>query len=186
MFKAKVLLVIYGKWVSSTGPNQYDPCSASQKHFFKFYRANPLRKTAILAHLYLASMTFTNISNVICMVIYWPDVLYIGLCMNFSHSWWIGSQNDNNSSTPLLISGILSSIWGDSPQLSFCISESECTPGFRETLCNDAIADQVALSQCEPVRKWKWATESCKMASGESVTEGEILRFMINNIIFSI
>lgn len=36
MFKAKVLLVIYGKWVSSTGPNQYDPCSASQKHFLSF------------------------------------------------------------------------------------------------------------------------------------------------------
>lgn len=96
-------------------------------------------------------------------------------CRGISHSVWVGSQNDKDSHTPLLLFGLLSSLWGDSLQLSISISESERTPGNRKTLCNIATADQVALPRCKPVGQWKCAAESWKMASGESVTEGEIL-----------
>lgn len=180
MFKSKVLLVIYSKWVSCTGPNQYAPCSASQKPF-KFTVQTPYGKQQYWH-------TFIWCPWPLQTSLTWSAWLFIDqmsfilvFALIFSHSWWIGIQNDNNSHTPLLIFGFLSSIWGDSPQLFFSISQSECTSWFRETLFNVTVADQVALSRCEPVRKWKCASESCKMASGESVTEGEVLRCMFTN-----
>lgn len=119
-------------------------------------------------YLYLVSMTFKNISNIIHMVIYWPDGLYIDVLhgyftplMSLLPKW----QEQSFSFTYFWPSVLSLMAVPSTVILHFWIRVHTWDQGnFVQ-----------ALPQCKSVSQWKCAAESWKMASGEFVTEGEVL-----------